>query len=367
MNIKYILDNVEVNQPVPLICGTVIDVKEIQTKQTDAGPYEVQSFWIQDSDGDKIRCSLKNVSKERFFDLSDVGKSFEFQCTSGLHKKNTGVVVRDVAGKKILSMTPTVIITKINESEEVEVKEVAKEITVKPLEPKKKEFESPAESLVNRYARERFWIFNQVADIHSNEYSDKDHKFPYDKLAELSTSIHIELQRSNMNILPHASEPRIAKDVAPVNKKEEVKSEPEDKGIESWRNYRNPSSGEKLSDLNKEQAKEKYMTFYFREHKRILAEEPKGNVKYKFTLALGEMFKEYKIRIIDAVVGYVAQYTPDKLSDKEARMRMLKYLEFVKIKESEITDDYLYELINDKKVIQEIAEYGISSKTKKKA
>lgn len=207
--IEEYLDEIEPDEVVPSIGGTVTKIKV-----TDS----LAKLILTDSEDEEISLLAKGEAAEKFAEISIDDKII--LTSSGGKKASKGLVLKekDDGGKYILvGSSANVSVTEANEEEEEEEdsddddseEDEDTEEEEKPSSKRSNEVNKvdgytkhPADNLIIGYTLDRAYIHAKILNVFD---SLPDNPILREKSGELATSIHINLERTNLPPLPELS------------------------------------------------------------------------------------------------------------------------------------------------------------------
>lgn len=320
MNIKELLDNIEVGQSIPSVTGVIVSVTE---RKQNKAKNNIQSVVIEDDEG-SVRILFKDYGK--LFTDDHLGKEIELSSFESVSGEVLGLTLKSKAEPEELYILATAhaVLSFVQEDKKPDKKPAKEEVPERfelPLKtPLNEEPESsPSDKKIRKCFNERNYLYHFLKGL--NDAADV--KYPEDKLAELTTSIYIDLSREGCQILPKAEKPKM------------LEKPKEDKYFAplEWRStphFAPESKGKKLGDYSKQDIIDKFARMYFRIAHRI----PEFDAPKKaFFTAVGLALKEYKYSIANACAAYVLEINPNLKTENVALQRLSRYFESLGIED----------------------------------
>lgn len=332
--IKKLLENTEVGQVIPSITGVITSVSE---RKQNKAKNNVQSIVIEDAEG-SVRILLKDYGK--LFTDDHLSKEIELSSYESVKGQMLGLTLKSKAEPEELYILATshAVLSFVQEDkkEDKPIKVKPPEQFVLPLKEEPMEVqqeEYPSDKKIRRHFNERNYIYHFIKNLND----EADAKYPEDKLAELTTSIYIDLSREGCQILPKAEKPKMLE----KPKEDKTSVAPAD-----WRkapHFSPEAKGKLLGSYTKEDIIEKFARMYFRIAHRIPEfDEPKKTFFSCVALAL----KEFKYTIANACADYLLELNPNLKNENVALQRLSRYFESLGI--DDVKNSRLAEFLSSK-------------------
>lgn len=310
-NIKDYIEGIEPDENVPSIKGIIRKITPPDDKK------ETQILKIQDIDGSEF-ISLHIKDKALWVINPKCGNIISLTSTGGGKKASAGLTLKQNKnnGIKYITVTNGAAITMTEEDL------VTETVDEEPL--------TAADSAIDNYVLDRLYIYKRCSHLVKEI---KDVMFPPDKIAELATAVHINLERSG--IAPRPTDKQLERKAVHRNdaKKFEKPSieqlpippqcggrAPEKKN--NWRSFKHPKSGVMLGDEPIEKFATLYGPWVLRQTRSTL-DQPMKDLYDNIVDAC----KELNIGVIDMYEAYLTQYAIGYEKNEKKRNEIIKKFE----------------------------------------